>query len=134
MKNTLSLFALLMTIIIGSSFTTVDQRIGDWRKLGSKKVSYKLDRDVLKVGLQKGTFTKLKVVVTHGNLNMHKMIVEYGNGTKDVIPLKHNFKKGSDTRVIDLEGGNRKIKDITFWYDSKNNSKKRAAVTVFGKK
>jgi len=62
------------------------------------------------------------------------MVVEYGNGSKDNISLKHNFRKGSDTRVIDLEGGKRIIKDITFWYDTKNLSSKKAKVDVFGKR
>ena len=103
-------------------------------KLGKKKVTYKLDRDVLHVGANDGVFKKLKIKVTGGSLNMHKMVVEYGNGTKDVIPLKHTFIRGGNSRIIDLEGGNRIIKDITFWYDTKNVSNRRATVHVFGGK
>jgi len=134
MKMTIQVFALMIVFFLGSSFTTKENSFADWKRLGSKKVSYKLDRDVIKVGPNDGTFRKLKIQVTGGSLNMHKMIVEYGNGSKDNIPLKHNFKRGSDSRVIDLEGGKRVIKDITFFYDTKNNSRKRASIHVFGKR
>lgn len=134
MKTTFHLITLISAVFLFSAFTTATPAVGPWVKLGAKKVNYKLDRDVIRVGPNDGTFTKLKVLVTGGSLNMHKMIVEYGNGTKDVIPLKHTFSRKSSSRVIDLQGGNRVIKDITFWYDSKDLSRNRATVHVFGRK
>ena len=134
MKTTLNVFALILVFLVGSSFSTSDHSIKDWKRLGSKKVSYKLDRDVIHVGANDGTFTKLKIQVTGGNVHIHKMVVEYGNGTNDNIVVKHIFKKGSNSRVIDLEGGKRIIKDITFIYDTKNSSKKKGTIHVFGKK
>jgi len=133
MKTNISLFILSVAFIFGSSFTTLDAPITKWKKLGQKKISFNLDKDVIRVGKKDGTFRKLKVVVTGGNVNMYKMLVEYGNGSKDRISLKHNFRKGSDSRIIDLEGGKRVIKDITLWYETKNKSKKRATLHVFGR-
>ncbi len=104
-----------------------------WEKLGSRKVDYGLDKDVIQVGAHEGAFTKLKIQVMGGALNMHKVVVEYGNGTKDELEVKQNFDKNSGTRVIDLEGNKRIIKDITFWYDTKNAAKGKATVIVFGK-
>ncbi len=106
---------------------------GDWVKLGSKKVTFKVDKDVINVGANDGRFAKLKVVVTNGNLNMHRMVVHFGNKTKEVVELRHNFAKGSGSRVIDLKGKKRIIKKIVFWYDTKNKANKRATVTVFGR-
>ncbi|MDY8135831.1 DUF2541 family protein [Aquimarina sp. 2201CG5-10] len=127
----LSLPSLLIVLfIISSSFTTNTVK---WDHLGSRTVNYRLDKDVIKVTAKEGGFTKLKVKVTGGSLNMHKMIVQYGNGKKDVIKLKHNFSKRSSTRIIDLKGGKRVIRDITFFYDTKNLSRKKAKVHVFGK-
>jgi hypothetical protein len=60
------------------------------------------------------------------------MVVTYGNGTKDVIPLRHVFKRGSTSRIIDLRGGNRVIKKITFVYD-RTRIAKGARVWVGGK-
>ena len=133
-KTSITLFALIGMFFIGSSFTTVESSYLPWKKLGAKKVSFQLDKDIIHLGKNDGAFRKLKIVVSGGNVNMHKMTVEYGNGRKDNIPLSHTFSKGSDSRIIDLEGGKRVIKDITFWYDTKNFSKKRATVHVYGRK
>ena len=122
---------LLALMFIGQSSSA---QIGLWKQLGSRKVNYRVDKDVINVGVEDGRFTKLKVIVTGGQVNMHKMTVVYGNGDRDEIPLRYNFKRNSDSRVIDLEGRRRVIKKIIFWYDSKNISRKRATVTVFGKK
>ena len=104
-----------------------------WEKLGSRNVDYKLDRDVIHVGAKEGGFSKLKLAVSGGNLNMHKMKIEYLNGQIENISLKHKFTKRSASRTIDIDGRRRKIKNIVFWYDTKNRSKKKAKITVYGK-
>ncbi|MFD2562421.1 DUF2541 family protein [Aquimarina rubra] len=121
---------LIVIFLIGSSFTA---NIAKWEHLGSRTVNYKIDRDVIKVTARDGVFKKLKIKVTNGSLNMHRIVVQYGNGEKQVIQVKKNFARGSATRVIDLKGNKRIIRDITFFYDTKNLSRKRAKVHVFGK-
>jgi len=120
----------LMNFDLASNNSTL---LGDWVKLGSKKVNFKADKDVINVGANDGRFAKLKIVVTEGKLNMHRMVVHYGNNTKEAIELRHNFAKGSGSRVIDLKGEKRIIKKIVFWYDTKNKANKRATVTIFGR-
>ncbi|WP_108804137.1 DUF2541 family protein [Aquimarina sp. Aq107] len=121
---------LMVLFLVASSFSTAKIK---WEHLGSRTVNYKIDRDVIKVTAKDGAFKKLKVKVTNGSINMHRIVVQYGNGEKQVIQVKKNFKKGSATRVIDLKGNKRIIRDITFFYDTKNFSKNRAKVHVFGK-
>ncbi len=121
---------LVVLFLVASSFTS---NIGKWDHLGSRTVNYRLDRDVIKVTAREGGFTKLKIKVTGGAMNMHRMVVQYGNGKKEEIQLRHNFSRRSSTRVIDLKGNKRIIRDITFFYDTKNLSRKRAKVHVFGK-
>ncbi len=123
---------LLMTLFSLFVFTGMAQ-VGNWEKLGTRVVDYKLDRDVIHVGAQKGGFAKLKVAVDGGSINMHKMIITYGNGTKETITLRHNFRPDSASRVIDIRGGKRLIKSITFYYDTKNLAHSKAVVTVFGR-
>lgn len=131
MKKSLSILSLFAIAIFAFSFTITPP--AKWEKLGTRKVNYGLDRDVIPVTVAKGGFTKLKIQVTGGGINMHKMIVEYGNGTKDEIELRHNFTKKSGSRIIDLQGGKRIIKKITFWYDTKNIAKRRGTIHVFGR-
>lgn len=105
-----------------------------WSHLGSKTVNFRLDRDVIRVGARNGAFQKLKIEVRGGDLKMHRMVVEYRNGQKEVIQLRHHFSARSGSRVIDLNGNRRIIKDITFIYDSVNKPGRKATIHVFGRR
>lgn len=128
------ILSLLVSAFFFLSFTSNAQRGEKWERLGTRAVNYALDKDDIHVGAKEGGFTKLKVVVTGGALNMHKMVVTYMNGEKEEIELRHNFAKGSASRVIDLKGGTRLIKEIRFFYDTKNPARSKAKVSVFGRK
>ena len=114
-------------------FSAHTQAQAKWEKLGTRTVDYKIDRDVVPVGARKGGFTKLKIAVRGGAINMHKMIVTYKNGTKETIALKHKFGPKSESRVIDIRGGKRLIKNITFFYDTRGLSPGKAVIHVFGR-
>lgn len=128
------ILSVLFTAFLFISLSSFSQRGVKWERLGTRIVDYKLEADNIHVGAKEGGFTKLKVVVTGGALNMHKMVVTYMNGEKEEIELRHNFAKGSGSRIIDLNGGKRLIKDIRFFYDTKNLAQAKAKVTVFGRK
>ncbi|NJL75591.1 MAG: DUF2541 family protein [Saprospiraceae bacterium] len=104
----------------------------DWKVLGSKQVDWKVDKDVLLVGAYEGEINKLKIRVTGGTVNIINMVVTYANGVEDDIPMRHIFKKGATSREIDLRGGDRIIKKITFVYE-RANIPNRAQVWVGGK-
>ncbi len=135
MKNIILYLGLvLLTVVLSSSTPSVQTKnISQWTKLGSKKVNYRLDKDVLHIGPKYGVFSKLKLVVSDGNLQVNKMQVEYQNGQTEAIQLKHKFEKKSSTRIIDLNGKRRIIKSVAFSYKTDNRSRKKAKVTVFGK-
>lgn len=128
------ILSVLFTAFLFVSFTGFSQTREKWEHLGSRMVDYALDKDDIHVGAKEGGFTKLRVIVTGGAINMNKMVVTYMNGEKDEIELRHNFAKGSNSRIIDLNGGTRIIKTITFHYDTKNLARAKAKVTVSGRK
>jgi hypothetical protein len=124
------ILSVLFSAFLLISFTGTAQK---WERLGSRKVNYGLDKDVIPVGVHEGAFTKLRIVVKGGAVNMHKMKIEYMNGEKQEVALRHNFSSKSASRIIDLKGNKRIIKKITFFYDTKNLARKRATVHVFGR-
>ncbi len=126
--------AFLIISLSAFSFTTTNSTVskGRWVKLGSKQVNFKAERDVVRVGSKDGKFRRLKIVVKGGSINMHRMVVNFGNNTKQKVALKHNFKSGSESRVVDLKGNKRTIKNIEFYYDSRITFKGKATLTVFG--
>ena len=135
MKYIINSLATLVMILCLSSFTssTIVPTVIKWEKLGSRTVDFKLDKDVIHIGAKEGRLSKLKLAVTGGALNMHKMQIEYLNGQVENINLKHKFNKRSTSKTIDIDGRRRIIKNIIFWYDTKNRSKKKSKITVFGK-
>lgn len=117
------------------SFTTLssEKPAGPWELLGSRAVNYALDRDEIMVTRSEGTFTALKVKVRRSAINLHKIVVHYGNGELDEIETRVNIPKGGETRVIDLPGNRRVIKKVVFFYDTKNLANDKAVVELWGK-
>lgn len=105
----------------------------DWQMLGTHAVDYTLDYDVIPVTYKKGAFTSLKFRVVDGNINMHRCMVTFENGDKQEIEIKHQFSANSE-KTVDLKGNNRIIEKITFWYDTKNASSRKAVIEAWGRK
>ena len=76
-----SLSLIGVIILLNSSCLYAQQ--SKWEKLGSRKVNFTLDKDVIQLGAKEGAFSKLMIKVTGGAINMHRMIVHYGNGGKE---------------------------------------------------
>ena len=128
------ILSILFTAALFISFSSFSQpRKVKWDRLGSRLVDYRADFDVMQVGAKDGGFTKLKVMVTGGALNMHRMVITYMNGTKEEIQLRNSFARGTTSRVIDIKGGKRLIKNIKFVYDTKNIARKKAKIHVYGR-
>jgi hypothetical protein len=126
-------YVVVLLLFTLSSVDLYAQR-DNWVRLGSRKVNYTLDRDEIPVTYRGGAFESIRVVVTGGSMNMHKCVVHFENGGVQEIDLRHTFTRASSSRVIDLRGNKRFIEKVVFWYDTKNLSRGRATVTVFGKK
>ncbi len=125
--------------LFAMSFQTTDvpthpETARPWELLGLKQVNYGLDRDEIQVRVREGAFTAIQIKVKRSPVNMHKLVVHYGNGETENIELRNNFSAGSESRVIDLPGNKRVIQKIVFWYDTKNLARGKAVVQVWGRK
>lgn len=131
MKN--YFFAALALLLVMSSFTIKHHyQKGNWEQLGTRIVNMSLDHDEILVTAAEGTFTKIKIHVSKAPLHIINCKVVFGNGEETNLDIRHDFAKGSDTRIIDLPGEKRIIRKIIFNYKSKPTAKGRAVVTVFG--
>lgn len=126
------LFAAFMAFA-AMSFTTVEKTQGPWELLGSRKVNYALERDEIVVTRAEGVFSAIQIRVKRGPVNFHKLVVYYGNGDKEELEVRDNFRAGSASRVIDLPGNKRVIRKVDFLYDTKNLANKKAVVELWGR-
>jgi len=105
-----------------------------WDKLGSAKVTGASDHDEIWVTGIEGSYTAIKLFVENEGIDFDRVLVTYGNGTKDELEIRNFIKAGGETRVLDLRGGERVIRKIEFWYKSNPNTKRKAQVIAYGRR
>lgn len=104
-----------------------------WKFIADKWVNFGVDKDVIHIGSVQDEFTRLVVRVTDAPLRMYDMKVFFDNGGVQDVPIKSVIKQGGQTRIIDLDGGKRRLSRIEFWYETKGRGKGRSRVAVWGK-
>lgn len=104
-----------------------------WEKLGERNVNFKVDRDEILVTASEGRFTALKIKVRKGAINLHKMVVHFGDGSTQEVETRDEVPAGGESRVINLEGNRRVIHKVVFVYDTKNFADRRAEVELWGR-
>ena len=108
---------------------------GQWKLIGQTHADHSSDHDTIIVNGPFDNFRKIKFKVTDAPLNIQHMIVTYDNGAPDKIDVRNNIPKGGESRAIDLKGaGQRSLRKIDFWYDTKGFLNGKADVTLFGMK
>jgi hypothetical protein len=140
-----SIFPLIAMLIISVLIThqvkaqTVSQpkkgNTGTWRLLGTVQAKFSADHDAIYVNGPYDFFRKINLKVTDAPLNIVKMIVRYDDGgAPEKIDIRFSIPQGGESRIIELQGGKRKLKSIEFWYDTQGGMNGRADVTLFGLK
>jgi hypothetical protein len=94
----------------------VDAPRGDWVRLGERWVDGTHDRDVIAVGAREGRYRQIMFVVEHSALEMHDVIVTFGDGERFSPPTRHIFSAETRSSVIDLPGDARVIRSVEFRY------------------
>ena len=139
MRFTTILCSLLIVAVftISASFTstgkTTKTNTGDWFFLGDKKVGFGADHDVIHFGNWKDDVRQIKLKVTDGPLKMYSMKIHFDNGGEQNVELRNRFVQGSESRVIDLDGGLRHLDKIEFWYETKGYLRGKSRVAVWGR-
>jgi hypothetical protein len=102
-----------------------------WVLFGVQEVSFRGDRDVIRVGEQQGRFERLALRISDNDIFLRELTVVYGNGERDRKVIETSIPAGSQTRPIDLRG-DRFIREIELVYRSNPNSRNPAVVEVYG--
>lgn len=86
-------------------------RNSQWDKLGERWVDGRIDRDVIAVQ-RRERYSRIKIVVEHSALELHEVIIHFGNGEVYNPGTRLIFGEGATSREIDLPGGLRHIERI----------------------
>ena len=127
---------LLLSAVSLFSFTTVKNNTvkpGEWFFLGDKTVGFGVDHDVIHFGNWKDDVRQIKLKITDGPMKMFNMKIHFDNGSVQDVALRNRFTQGSESRVIDMDGGLRHLTKIEFWYETKGFAKGRSRVAIWGR-
>ncbi len=103
-----------------------------WTFLGEQTVDGRHDRDKIRVGREDGWFSRITIVVEGSDLQLDDVQVNFAGGGRGFSPnVRHYFREGTRTRVIDLPGDSRAIASIQFRYGNLPGGG-RARVQVWG--
>jgi hypothetical protein len=64
---------------------------------------------------------------------MYDLKIHFDNGGVQDVALRNRFNQGSESRVIDLDGGLRHLSKIEFTYETRGFARGKAHVAVWGK-
>ncbi len=132
----IKIFSSLVAVAImvaASAFTPAKNNDGNWFFLGDKSVGFGVDHDVIHFGNWKDDVRQIKIRVTDGPLKMYDMKVHFDNGSTQDVTLRSRFNQGTESRIIDLDGGLRHLSKIEFTYETKGFARGRARVAIWGR-
>ncbi|MBN1790454.1 MAG: hypothetical protein JW830_08160 [Bacteroidales bacterium] len=129
--KTRSFFIIVLTLVLAMPSFSQGRK---WTLLGEKLVNDRLDHDIVLVTAKQGDFKSIIIRVKGASIDFKKVTVVYGNGERDEIELRNTIPAGGTSRIIDLKGKERIIREIEFWYDANTIRGRKALVRVFGRK
>lgn len=122
-----------LSVAFTTPTTTTTTTPPRWEKLGERLVNYGLDRDEILVTAREGSFNAIKLMVRRSGINIQRCVVHFGNGSTQEVDLRASIPGGGESRVIDINGGQRVIQKVVFWYDTKNFANDRAVLELWGR-
>ncbi len=105
-----------------------------WHKIGHTRVNFQKDRDAITI-IGSRRFSTIKFKVSVAPIIISDLEVYYASGDMQSIHINETIKSPGESRVIDLNGGERDLKKIVFIYKTLPNRKdKKAHVQLWGYK
>jgi hypothetical protein len=132
MKTLITAAAVMLALVIARPARADGWDSKGWVKLGERTVNGRVDHDTIEVGKYEGKFTKLTMYVEKSDLELLDFEVTFGNKERFHPETHFFFKEGTRTRVIDLPGDERVIKNINLKYKNVGDGRGNAKVEIWG--
>jgi hypothetical protein len=107
---------------------------GRWDLLGTAHVSDRVDHDRIAVTAAQGDFESIKIKVRGRAVHFLDLKIHFGNGEVQDVALRQVIAAGGETREIDVQGKERVIRSVEFWYEAESRRRGRGArVELYGR-
>jgi hypothetical protein len=125
---------LIALVAVCLSGVAAGAQAGRWTLLGSRTVTDRVDHDTVVVTERRGAFDAVKFEVRGRSVDFHRVVIHFANGGDQTVEMRDTIRAGGESRAIDVEGTDRVIRSIDFWYDA-NTARRggRATVRVLGR-
>jgi hypothetical protein len=120
-------------VFLAATFAATPLIAQNWELLGTRRVSFRAEKDVIPVTVREGLFRTIKLEVEGGNLEMFDIRVVFGDGAVFSPETRMVFREGSWSRTIDLPDAARVIRRVEFVYKSELR-RGRAWVRLYGRR
>jgi hypothetical protein len=127
MFRKLAIAATVLTVAAGSARAEcVD--------LGERRVSFIQDHDRIEVGRREGRFTKLRLKVHHNDIELRRIVVQFGNGQVEDAEFHRLIRQGgeADVRLTTRWSEGRHIRHVDLNYRSRPDFRGEARVVLLG--
>lgn len=88
--------------------------------LGHAHVDGQNDHDDIKVGRYAGRYHAINLRVSYAPIQFDRVVVHYGDGASEVLPVRADIGVGGSSHWIQLPGGERVIRSLELWYSRAN--------------
>lgn len=121
-------------VVLGCAVNAAGAQSGRWEPIGSRPITDRADHESVKIGEAKGDFTAVKLEVLRRSVNFRRVVIKFRNGDDQKVELRETIAANQESRVIDIEGNDRVIRSIDFWYDPQSLGRGgQATVRVHGR-
>ena len=87
-----------------------------WQFLGDTRIGGGRDHDQIEIGRQQGPFRAVQLRVSGDAIFCQRLVVNYDNGTSQVLTIGDRISSEGRARIIDLTGEAPVLRSIEFWY------------------
>lgn len=120
------------TSVKESSLIVSDKK--GWHKIGERPVDFVKDQDEFVV-IGADRFSAIRFKVTEASIQLMSLEIYFESGDNQKIQVDSPILAGSESKVINLNGGERSLKKIAFNYKTlPNQTAEKAIVEVWGLK
>lgn len=105
----------------------------NWIYLGQSHVDGQHDHDNIEVGKAAGRYRFLQIRVNNAPIEFDHIVVHYGDGEPQSIPVRFIIRAGQRSRAIELQG-DRFVRSFELWYGKARPNSARPELSLFGQR
>jgi hypothetical protein len=120
-----------IAILSGVAVAQRERERDRWVYLGEANVDGPRDHDKIVVTGAAGRFRAIQLRVERAPIEFDRVLVHFGNGTEERIPIRFIVRDGESSRVVDLPGERRVIEYVELWYSKAVPWSKKPKVRLF---